>query len=80
LDECRAAGRTGVFLLSEHAADRARGRNISPGDLRNALEGATSATLQENGRWYVVGGEDLDGDPINLAVSFERGMVIVTLF
>jgi hypothetical protein len=80
LAECHAAGRTGIFLLGEHAADRARERNIGKEDIRNALGGSTSATLQDNGRWYVSGGADLEGDAVNFAVSFERGLVIVTLF
>jgi hypothetical protein len=80
LNECDSAGRTGIFLLGEHAADRARERNISKDDIRNALMHSSSATLQENGRWYVSGGADLDGDPINFALSFERGLLIVTLF
>jgi hypothetical protein len=80
LAECHAAGRTGIFLLGEHAADRARERNLDIDDIRNALRGSTAAKLQDNGRWKVSGGSDLEGEPVTFAVTVERGLVIVTLF
>ena len=78
--ECHAAGGTGVFVLEQHALDRADERRIGRRDLRNALSTATRATLQANGRWLVAGGADLDGVPVSLVVRFYRGLVIVTLF
>jgi len=80
LGECHAAGQTGIFLLGQHAADRARERHIDIDDIRNALRGATQATLQDNGRWYVTGGVDLDGVSVDMAVSVQRGFVVITLF
>jgi hypothetical protein len=80
LAECHAAGRTGIFLLGEHAADRAQERNLDIDDIRNALRGSTAAALQDNGRWKVSGGSDLEGEPIAFIVQFERGLLIVTLF
>jgi len=80
LVECHAAGRTGIFLLGEHAADRARERRIEIDDIKHALRGATAATLQDNGRWKVSGGLDLEGDAVTFIVMLERGLLIVTLF
>jgi hypothetical protein len=80
LAECHAAGRTGIFVLGDHALERADERKIGRRDLRNALSEANQATLQDNGRWLIDGGNDLDGDPVTLVVAFYRGLVIVTLY
>jgi hypothetical protein len=58
---------------------RHRAQDRSQG-VRNALTEASSAALQNNGRWLVTGGTDLDGDPVTLVVTFYRGLVIVTLY
>jgi hypothetical protein len=80
LAECHAAGRTGIFVLGDHALERANERKIGRRDLRNALSEATRAALQNNGRWLVTGGSGLDGDPVTLVVTVYRGLVIVTLY
>ena len=49
-------------------------------DVRNALAGATSATLQDNGRWEITGGVDLEGIPVTLVVKVFGGLLVVTLF
>jgi hypothetical protein len=80
LAECHAAGSSGIFIISEHALDRAQERKIGRLDVRNALTGATAAELQDNGRWSVTGGADLEGVPVELIVAFDRGFVIVTVY
>jgi hypothetical protein len=78
--KCHAAGRTGVFMLEDHALARADEGKIGRRDLRNALSEATRAALQANGRWLVTGVADLDDVPVTLVVRFYRGLVIVTLY
>lgn len=73
-------GASGVFILGPHALLRARQGNIRPLDIRNALTGATAATLQDNDRMVGHGGVDLQGVPVTLIVSFYRGFLIVTLY
>lgn len=80
LAECHAAGASGIFMVSMHAAQRAQQRNIDRDDVRHALQGSTAAQLQGNGRWTITGGLDLGGAPVTLVVSVFRGLVIVTLF
>ncbi len=80
LAECHAAGISGVFVMTDHAMDRAEERNIGRKDVRNALTGATAATLQDNGRWYITGGVDLDGVTVTLVVKVVGGILVVTLF
>jgi uncharacterized protein DUF4258 len=75
LAECHAAGRAGIFILSDHALDRANERNIRREDIRNALSQAAAATLPDNGRWLVTGGADLDGDAVTLVIRLYRGLV-----
>jgi hypothetical protein len=80
LAECHAAGRTGIFILDDHALQRADERQLRRKDIRKALAEATQAALQDNARWHVSGGTDLDGEPVTLVVKLYRGLVIITLF
>lgn len=80
LAECHAAGQTGIFILGDHALERANERKIGRRDIRNALAEATDAVLQENTRWLVTGGHDLDGEAVTLVVKLYRGLVIITLY
>jgi hypothetical protein len=66
--------------MSDHAMDRAEERSIGRKDVRNALTGATAATLQDNGRWSITGGVDLDGVTVTLVVKVVGGILVVTLF
>lgn len=78
--ECHTAGRSGIFILGDHALDRADERNLRREDIRNALSQANDAALQDNGRWLVTGGTDLDGDAVTLVIVLHRGVVVITLF
>lgn len=80
LAECHAAGVSGIFMMSGHAMDRAEERNIGRKDVRKVLANATAATLQNNGRWAITGGEDLEGVAVTLIVQLVNGLLVVTLF
>lgn len=56
-------------------------RNVTRGDVRSALGSASLATFQaDNGRWKVTGGTDRTGDALDMAVVFENGLVVITVF
>lgn len=78
--ECNSAGQAGTYILSDHAFDQALERKLGRRDVRNAMSGATDATLQSNGRWLLTGGVDLDGVPVSIVVDFTRGLTVVTVF
>ncbi len=68
------------FHVHPHAMRRARERGASRADIHAALTSATTCAVgQAPGRWEVVGA-DLDGDPLKLAVVFEGGLLVITLF
>lgn len=72
---------SGISIIGEHARDRMEERNIRRGDLLNALSGATTATFQpDKGRWKSSGGTDRDGDPLDMAIVMENGIVVITVF
>jgi hypothetical protein len=81
LAECHLAGTSGRFIFGSHALDRMKERNVSRGDVRSALMFATLATFQpDNGRWKITGGADRSGEALDLAVVFENGIVVITVF
>lgn len=56
-------------------------RNASRGDVRSALTSAILATFQpDNGRWMITGGTDRSGEALDMAVVFENGIVVITVF
>lgn len=80
LAECHLAGTSGRYIYADHALDQMSRRNVTRGDVRSALGSATVATFQaDNGRWRITG-TDRDGDSLSLAVVFENGIVVVTVF
>ncbi len=58
------------------------GRNVRIQDLEAAIGSATTATHQfeENEhRWRLSGGADLEGDPLDIVVAIEHSVVVVTV-
>ena len=50
-------------------------------DVQNALLTATRASWQsEHGSWKVVGGIDLDGDGLDVALEFTGDLLVRTVF
>lgn len=75
------AGASGRFIFGHHALDRMKERNATRGDVRSALASADLATFQpDNGRWKISGGTDRSGDALDLAIVFENGLVVITVF
>lgn len=80
LGECHLAGTSGRYIYGDHALDQMEHRNVTRGDVRSALGSATTATFQpDKGRWRITG-TDRSGDSLSLAVVFENGIVIITVF
>jgi hypothetical protein len=79
LELVHRAGVTGQFFVSIHGRERQDQRSAQRADIRQALRTASSALLQENGRWRVEG-VDLDEDDLTLIVVFEDGVVVITVF
>jgi hypothetical protein len=80
LEQAHRAGATGQFFVSTHARERQGERTVHFADIREALRTATLARLQDNERWRLDGGQDLDGDDLTLIVVFEQGVIVVTVF
>jgi hypothetical protein len=81
LAECHLAGTSGRFIFGHHALDRMKERNATRGDVRSALASANLATFQpDNGRWKITGGTDRSGDALDMAIVFENGLVVITVF
>jgi hypothetical protein len=70
-----AAGR---WVVSPHAQERMRQRHVRYVDVRNALVHARSCSAE--GRRWRVDGPDMDGDPLQLVVVIDDGLVVVTVF
>jgi hypothetical protein len=67
--------------FGSHALDRMEERNATHGDVRSALTSAILATFQpDNGHWKITGGKDRSGDALDMAVVFENGLVVITVF
>lgn len=66
---------------NHHALDRMEERGAVLADVQNALLTATGASWQaEHGSWKVVGGVDLDGDGLNVALEFTSDLLVRTVF
>ncbi len=80
LAECHLAGTSGRYIYGDHALHQMDRRNVTRGDVRSALGNAAAATFQpDNGRWKIAG-TDRSGDSLSLAVVFENGIVVITVF
>jgi hypothetical protein len=69
------------IAFSPHARQRMRQRNARPDDVRHALMTATTCAPSTDGpdRWRVPS-VDLDGDELVCVVTFEAGLLVVTIF
>ena len=66
---------------NRHALLRMEERGAVLADVRNALLTATGAFWQvEHGSWKVIGGVDLDGDGLDVALEFTADLLVRTVF
>lgn len=68
--------------LSGHALDQMHERNVQIADVYQSLQTAKEARWQEDhGTWKLVGGLDMDGDELVLAVAIrDHDVKVVTVF
>ncbi len=76
----RAAGTQNTLRLSFHVMYEHPERGISARDLHAAAASASSAQLQENRKWKISGGVDLDGDDLTLICVLVDDVFVVTAF
>lgn len=70
-------------VLVGHTTQRMNERNAPLADVREAILTATSASPSDDGpgRWLLIGGIDLDGDPLSVVVKVTGPAVwVVTTF
>ncbi len=79
LREAALAGRAQQFEVSRHALQRMGERNVTRLDICSALKTATSATCENETKWRLAGGHDLDGDAIELVVVLTGRCLVVTV-
>lgn len=71
----------GHVRFTFHARVRMDERNVSAGDVCNALATATKADHQmAKDNYRVSGGTDRDGEPLVVVVAIEADAVIITIF
>jgi hypothetical protein len=74
------AGANRVRFVRPHAYERMDERGAVESDVVHALVTATARRLQDNGRYKVSGGTDLDGDALTAVVKLEADVLVITLF
>jgi len=75
------AARHGRVLLSRHAQDEAENAGVQARDIENAIRTATVAIEQEQQKYRLEGGCDLDGDALTVVVrEVQPGLLVVTVF
>lgn len=73
-----AAGRV---RYSPHAQKRIEERcGGADNNVLAAIKSATKCTAQDNGRYRLTGGVDIDGDDMTVIILFDDGVLVVTLF
>ncbi len=75
------AARYGRVILSRHAQDEAENANVQAMDIENAIRTATAAVPQENEKYRLEGGTDLDGGALTVVVrEIQPGLFVITVF
>ncbi len=78
------AARVRQVIVVDHAWERMKQRRLVLNDLFSALKTATDATFDPTrgyqGRWLISNGTALDGDPLDVAVELDDGVVVVTVW
>lgn len=81
LREAARAGLANQFEVSSHAHRRMGERGATRADICCALRSSLAAIVQENDRkWRLEGGRDLDGDELIVVIVFTGQGVVVTVF
>ena len=78
----RGLAKANRIRLTAHAEREAAECGATPGDIRCALVNAKSIRASGAGRasGWTVGGPDLDGDDLQLALLIQDGLLIITVY
>lgn len=81
LARSQRAARYGRVILSDHAQEEADNANVQARDIEHAIRTATSVLAQEESKFRLEGGTDLDGVPLTVVVrEIQAGLRVVTVF
>jgi hypothetical protein len=81
LAEMQRLARLGRIVITPHADERMKDRNVTTPDVREALLTARVARPQKDrNNWCVEGGVDTEGDELTLICDLEADVIVVTLF
>lgn len=76
----RAYAVAGRIVVTQHAEERMRQRNVKKADLRCALINARGCVSGASADTWKVSGPDTDGDALDVVVALENGVIVVTVF
>lgn len=85
LEAIRGYALANRIVLTPHAQERMRRRNVRTADVRHGLVSARRAVFQpkkpdwQSDRWKLES-TDLDGVELELVVSIEDGVIVVTVY
>jgi hypothetical protein len=81
LARIQQAARYGRVILTRHAEEEAENANVQARDIENAIRTATVAMEQEQRKFRLEGGTDLDGDSLTVVIrEIQPGLLVVTVF
>lgn len=78
IESIRGYAAAGRIIVTRHAYERMRQRNVTFRDVTLALSAARICDAA-NTNWRVTG-PDVDGDELTLVVAIESGVIVVTVF
>lgn len=76
----RAYAVAGRIVVTKHADERMKQRNVKRADLRCALINAHGCVSGSGADTWKVTGPDTDGDALDCVVALENGVIVVTVF
>jgi hypothetical protein len=79
LAEIRGYARSGRVEFTHHALVRARQRRVRVDEVVEALAYAQACRFEEGEKWRA-SCLDADGDPLEVVVVIEDGLLVVTMF
>lgn len=80
LAEIKVHASANRIMVTDHAWERMEERNVTRRDIWYALTSATGCqwTMPDE-TWRVSGGKDAGGDPLDVCVVIESGVLIITV-
>jgi hypothetical protein len=75
------AARYGRVILTAHAQEEAENANVQAHDILVAIRSATTADVQDYGKFRLEGGTATDGEPLIVIVrEIQPGLLVITVF